>query len=139
MVGLATKSGYQLTGILITVVGVIITVFAVSTSVSFSVIGYIFLTGAVVAYSLYSVQAEKASEYSSSEMTFVMLAIFLTNVTIAKIGANRNGSFVGISTAISVMSGVLILHEQFSTLQLVGVVVIVAGVYIANSMAKHVD
>lgn len=65
----------QLAGILITVAGVIITVFAVSTSVSFSVIGYMFLTVAVVAYSLYSVQVEKATEYSSSELTFVMLAL----------------------------------------------------------------
>lgn len=67
-----------------------------------------------------------------------LLAIFLTNVTISKIGASRNGSFAGISTAISIMTGILILHERFNTLQFVGVVVIVAGVYIANSMARRV-
>lgn len=171
----------QMSGILITVAGVMVTVFAVSTSVSFSAIGYMFLTGAIVFYSLYSVQVEKATEYSSSELTFVMLAagalvysvaavieaahngdmatlvtlpfnhadfaftvlyegvgcsmlaFFLTNITIAKIGASRNASFAGISTAISIMTGILILHEEFNSLQFVGVVVIIAGVYIANS------
>ncbi|MBQ0040808.1 MAG: DMT family transporter [Clostridiales bacterium] len=175
----------QLSGIITTVAGVMITVFAVSASVSFSVIGYMCLLGAIVFYSLYSVQVEKATEYSSAELTFVMLAagalaygtaavieaahngdltglvtlplvhhdfaftviyegvgcsmlaFFLTNITISKIGASRNASFSGISTAISIMTGILILHEQFNALQFVGVVVIIVGVYIANSMAER--
>lgn len=180
-----SPSKRQLSGIFITVAGVMVTVFAVSTSVSFSAIGYMCLTAAIVLYSLYSVQVERLTEYSSSELTFVMLAagsliygvaavieathngdlgalvtlpfnhtgfaftvlyegvgcsllaFFLTNITIGKIGASRNASFAGISTAISIMTGILILHEQFNTLQFIGVVVIIVGVYIANSISRR--
>lgn len=175
----------QLSGIFITVAGVIITVVAVSTSASFSAVGYLFLTLAIVTYALYSVQAEKATDYSGDEITFVMVAVgasvfailaiidalikgdvttlvtlpfmnkkfaiavlyegigcstlcfLLTNVCISKIGTSRNASFVGISTAVSIMTGILILHEQFNILQFVGVIVIIMGVYIANSITER--
>ncbi|NMD37851.1 MAG: DMT family transporter, partial [Christensenellaceae bacterium] len=63
----------QIVGILITLIGVLITIFAVSTSVSFSVIGYIFLLIAVIAYALYSIFVEKAVSYTGAEITFTML------------------------------------------------------------------
>lgn len=65
----------QMTGILISLLGVLLTVFAVSSSVSFSVIGYVMLSITVISTSLYSVYVEKAAEYSGAEVTFVMLAV----------------------------------------------------------------
>lgn len=65
-----------------------------------------------------------------------VLAFFLSNVAIAKIGVNRTSSFIGIATAVSIVAGVLILKEPFTAFQVVGVVLIVAGVYIANSRLK---
>lgn len=62
-----------------------------------------------------------------------IFAFFLSNVAILKIGVNRTSSFIGISTVVSVIGGILILHEQFSFWQLVGAVIIIAGVYIANA------
>ncbi len=65
---------FQAIGIVITLIGVVITVVAVSTSSSLSVIGYIFLTIAVVSYSIYSSLVEKNAEHSGIELTYVMLS-----------------------------------------------------------------
>ena len=174
----------QVIGILITLAGVLVTVFAVGISSSLSIIGYAALLIAVISYALYSVFVEKAEGYTGEEITFVMLfagailfvimaliesisagnlegllklpfinssfliaciyqgigcsvlAFFLSNVAIAKIGVNRTSSFIGIATAVSIVAGVLILKEPFTAFQVVGVVLIVAGVYIANSRLK---
>ncbi|MBQ9882553.1 MAG: DMT family transporter [Synergistes sp.] len=66
-----------------------------------------------------------------------VLAFFLYNVAIAKIGVNRTSSFIGIATVVSVVAGVLILKEPFTPFQWIGVVLIIAGVYIANSKIKE--
>jgi len=66
-------SKIQVAGILITLFGVVLTVFAVGTSSSLSASGYLCLTVAVISYALYSVFVEKAKDYSESEITFVML------------------------------------------------------------------
>lgn len=63
----------QTIGILVTLSGVLVTVFAVGSSTSFSAVGYVMLTIAVIAYALYSVFVEKASDYTGAEITFVML------------------------------------------------------------------
>lgn len=170
----------QTAGILVTLVGVLITVFAAGSSSSFSVLGYVMLFVAVIAYALYSVFVEKAANYSSAEVTVVMLAagavvfsfasivealitgsigslfalpfrdagfliavlyqgigcsvlaFFLSNLAISKIGVNRTSSFIGVATVVSIIAGVLILHEQFSVFQIIGAMIIIAGVYIAN-------
>lgn len=62
-----------------------------------------------------------------------ILAFLLNNVAIAKIGVNRMSSFIGVSTVVSIIAGVLVLKEPFSVLQIAGALVIIAGVYIANS------
>lgn len=62
-----------------------------------------------------------------------VIASFLSNVAISKIGVNRASSFLGISTVVSIIAGVLILKEPFSILQIVGVILIITGVYTANS------
>lgn len=173
----------QLIGILITLVGVLVTVFAAGSSSSFSTFGYGMLILAVLSYALYSVYAEKAQNdgiYSGTEITFAMLAagaavfgtiavleavfhgsygelarlpfmnvsflfavlyqgigcsviaFFLSNVAIGKAGVNRTSSFIGVSTVVSIAAGVLLLKENFSSLQGVGAILILSGVYIAN-------
>lgn len=176
---------FQITGILITLVGVIVTVFAVGLSASLSVIGYAFLLAAVISYSLYCVFVDKASEFSGVEITYIMLvagaflytvlaiseallqgnvrelvalpfeerafgiailyqgigcsllAFFLSNIAIAKIGVNRTSSFIGISTVTSIIAGVVFLHESFTIYQLIGAVIIIIGVYVANAKIKE--
>ena len=62
-----------------------------------------------------------------------VLATSLSNIAISKIGVNRASSFLGIATVVSILSGILILHEDFSLLQLLGAFVIISGVYTANA------
>lgn len=170
----------QVIGILVTLAGVMITVFAVGASSSLSIVGYISLIVAVISYALYSVFVEKAKGYTEAEITFVMLiagavvfgtlavceaffagsvrelfvlpfttgsftmailyqgigcsilAFLMSNVAIAKIGVNRTSSFIGVATVVSIIAGALILREAFSGYQIIGAMVIVVGVYIAN-------
>lgn len=66
-------SQMEVAGITIALAGVIITVFAVGTSSSLSVVGYAFLFIAVLSYALYSIFVDKASDYSEAEITYIML------------------------------------------------------------------
>ncbi len=170
----------QVAGILTTLSGVLVTVFAAGASASFSAAGYLLLLMAVTSYALYCVFVDKASAFTEAEITFVMLAagaavfsllamgeavatgtfhellllpatnrdflvaalygglgcsilaFFLSNMAIARVGVNRYTSFAGVATVVSILSGVLVLHEHFSAWQAVGAVVIIVGVYIAN-------
>ena len=174
----------QITGIIITLTGVIITVIAAGISSSLSVIGYIFLLIAVLSYAFYSVSVDKASSYSGTEITYMMvvtgaavftilalgesliaddidtlimlpftekscaaavlfqaigcsiLAFFLSNVAIGKIGVNRASSFLGVSTVVSILSGIFFLGETMIPLRIAGAVIIITGVYIANITKK---
>jgi len=65
-----------------------------------------------------------------------VLAFLVNNIAISTIGTNRSASFVGVSTVVSVLSSVLILKEKFSPLQALGAVLVLSGVYIANSKIK---
>jgi len=60
------------------------------------------------------------------------ISFLLGNVAIQYLGVNRDASFVGISTFVSILAGVLLLGEPFSLLQGVGAAIIIAGVIIAN-------
>ncbi|MDO4339935.1 MAG: EamA family transporter [Eubacteriales bacterium] len=60
-------------------------------------------------------------------------AFFLSNVAIAKIGVNWTSSFIDIATVVSIIAGALILKEAFSAFQTIRAVIIVIGVYTANS------
>ena len=62
-----------------------------------------------------------------------VFAFFLSNAAIAKIGVNRTSSFIGVSTTVSILTGVIVLKEAVSVFQLLGAAVIIAGVYTANS------
>lgn len=67
-------TGFQITGILITLCGVVVTVAAVGASTSLSITGYIALLAGVVLYALYTVFVDKASEFTGAELTYIMLA-----------------------------------------------------------------
>lgn len=62
-----------------------------------------------------------------------VLAFLLYNKGLALIGTTRASSFVGISTVVAVILGVLILGEPISIPKAVGAVLVLAGVYIANA------
>lgn len=174
----------QVTGILITLVGVLFTVLSIGLSASFSPKGYSFLLIAVISYALFSVFVARADEFSSVEITYMMLiagaivfgllaaaeslmkgtftdlvtlpfqdrnfliailylgigcsviAFFLSTTAIAKIGVNRTSTFIGVATVVSILSGVLLLGEPFTTSQIIGTVLILAGVYISNTGNK---
>lgn len=68
-------TGMQVAGILVTLAGVLVTVFAVSAASSLSMTGYAFLLVAVVSYALYSVFVSRAAGYTGAEITYVMLLI----------------------------------------------------------------
>ena len=170
----------QIIGILITLIGVMITVFAIGATSSLSIIGYVFLIMAVISYALYSVFVEKATEYTGIETSYIMIligaivfgtvaicealiqgsfvelvtlpfqyssfamavlyqgigssiiAFFLSNVAISKIGVNRTSSFIGVATVVSIVAGAVVLKETFTIYQIIGAVVIIIGVYTAN-------
>ena len=61
-----------------------------------------------------------------------ILAFFLSNVAISKIGVNRTASFIGVATVVSIFSGKLLLREKLSLHQIIGAGIILCGVYIVN-------
>lgn len=66
-----------------------------------------------------------------------VLAFFLSNVAIARIGVNRTSSFIGVATVVSIIAGAVLLHETFTLKQIVGaMVIIIGGVYTANVRKK---
>lgn len=151
-------SRQQVIGILITLIGVLITVLASNATTSLSIIGYLFLLLAVCSYALYTVFVEKAVDFTGIEATYMMLiagalvfvtlalteaklnhsltslitlpmtdtafltavlyqaigssvlALFLSNYAIAKVGVNRAASFIGISTVVSIIAGVYLAN-----------------------------
>ena len=62
-----------------------------------------------------------------------VLAFFMSNAAIARIGVNRASSFIGVSTVVSVVAGALLLKETFTIYQIIGAAVIVVGIYTANA------
>ena len=173
-------TSFQITGILVTLLGVLGSVFAVGASASFSLLGYLLLFLAVLSYAFHCVFVEKSSQISGIEMTFLMagvgflvfaflallqglfegnlvsllalpfqnasfclailyqgvgcsvLAFFLSNNAIKKIGVTRTSSFIGISTLVSILSGILFLGETFSHFQVLAAILIIMGVYLSN-------
>ena len=64
----------SLVGVATTLIGIIIAVFAAGGSTNFSLVGYFILGLAVVSYALYCVDVEKASQFTSFEISYFMLA-----------------------------------------------------------------
>ncbi len=65
-----------------------------------------------------------------------VLSFLLFNMSISYIGTNKASSFVGISTAVSILAGVFVLDEDFSAMQCYGTLIILLGVYIANMKSR---
>lgn len=174
-------SGLQVAGIVTTLAGMVTCVVAAGMTSSLSVPGYIFLSVAVLSYSLYFIYVEKASAYTSMELAYAMqvsgaalftvlalleaihdgnvgtlvrlpfrdrsfliavlylgigcsvFAFWLSNAAIEKLGVNRAASFIGVATLVSVLTGTLMLREPLTPVQIVGAVLIVLGVYMANA------
>ena len=171
----------QVIGIATTLIGMVTCVAAAGLTSSLSVPGYLFLSVAVLSYSLYFVSVDKASAYTSAELAYAMqlagavlftalalleavrqgnvaelvslpfrdtsflisvlylgigcsvFAFWLSNAAIGKLGVNRAASFIGVATLVSVLTGTLMLKEPLTVLQIVGAVLIVLGVYMANA------
>ena len=68
-----------------------------------------------------------------------VFAIWLSNLAIEKLGVNRAASFIGVATLVSVLTGTLMLRESFTVPQIVGAVLIVLGVYMANAGERDTD
>ena len=62
-----------------------------------------------------------------------VVAFFLFNVAIDLLGTNRASSFSGMSTLMSIIAGIIVLHEPFTPVQMIGTVCVIGGVYLANS------
>ncbi|MCR4711255.1 MAG: DMT family transporter [Clostridia bacterium] len=60
-------------------------------------------------------------------------ALLLSNRSISIIGPTRSCTFAALSTIISVVSGVLLMHDSFSLLQGAGTAIAIAGIYLVNS------
>lgn len=61
-----------------------------------------------------------------------VIAFLLYNSAISYLGANRTVSFAGLSTIVAIISGVILLKEDFSFTQGAGTVLVLLGVYISN-------
>ncbi len=60
------------------------------------------------------------------------IAFFLQNAGISRIGVNGSSCFIGVSTVVSILAGVLVLNEKFYWYQILGTVLIIVGVVTAN-------
>ena len=65
-----------------------------------------------------------------------IVGFFLANVAIAKAGVNRSASFIGVATLVAVTAGTALLGESFTAMQTAAAILILAGVWIANSKSS---
>lgn len=83
----------QVVGILITLAGVLVTVFAVGVSSSLSMMGYSCLLLGVISYALYSVYVDKASGFTGIEITYIMILFgTIAFAALALIEGGMNGN-----------------------------------------------
>ncbi len=64
-------------------------------------------------------------------------AYFLSNYAISQVGVNKTVSFVGLSTAVAIIIGVIFLKEKITLVQFIGIMVIFIGIYVANIVIKE--
>ncbi|MDD6042550.1 MAG: DMT family transporter [Eubacteriaceae bacterium] len=65
-----------------------------------------------------------------------VIAFFCANYAISTIGATRRASLAGIATVVSLLGGLLLLHETFSGIQFVATVLILTGAFGVNKFGK---
>lgn len=63
-----------------------------------------------------------------------VLAFFLINFTLSRLKASQSAVFTNLTTLVSVAAGVLIRHEPFGIVQMIGAVMIVCGVWGTNAL-----
>ncbi|NCB30839.1 MAG: DMT family transporter, partial [Clostridia bacterium] len=63
-----------------------------------------------------------------------VFAFIMRNVAVSQLGPGRAGSFAGVTTLVSVLAGVLLLGEGFSPLQGIGTLLVLLGIYGANTL-----
>ena len=61
-----------------------------------------------------------------------VVAYFLANYTLSKIEASRSAVFANISTIVSIVAGVVVLHESFQVYHIIGSIMILVGVWGTN-------
>lgn len=61
-----------------------------------------------------------------------LVAFFLINFTLSRIEASKASIFTNLSTIVSIIAGVIILHENFKLYHLIGSVLILLGVWGTN-------
>lgn len=66
-----------------------------------------------------------------------VVAYFLLNFANANLSVSETSIFSNVTTVVSVLAGVLLLHEPFGIFQFLGVAVILVCVYAANAMPKE--
>ena len=178
-------SKWEVLGITITLVGVIFCTIVAGSTISLSVIGYIFLLGAVIIYSSYQILSEALTTFTAEEKTWCLslggmigfgltaliysafhgetsyfltlpfrdttlllavlfkgiftttCAFLLANYALGTIGSNKTSTFVGVSTLVSILAGVIVLHEIFTTMQIMGSILIIIGTYVSNIHFKN--
>ncbi|MDO5689687.1 MAG: DMT family transporter [Tissierellia bacterium] len=62
-----------------------------------------------------------------------VIAFLFYNTALHHLGASRTASFAGLTTIITVLAGVVLLKESFSYLQGAATILVLLGVYLANS------
>lgn len=61
-----------------------------------------------------------------------IIAYFLINYTLSKMEASRSSVFANISTIVSIVAGVVFLHESFNLYHIIGSTMILGGVWGTN-------
>lgn len=68
-----------------------------------------------------------------------VIAFFLINYSLSKIEASRSAVFTNLSSVTSIVAGVIIRHETFYWYQIVGAIMILAGVWGTNYFGSKVN
>ena len=67
------------------------------------------------------------------------MSFFLSNYALTKLPLARETVFANLTTAVSVFAGVLVLHEPFSRLSLVCILLILLGIWGVQKTARKSD
>lgn len=92
-------SGRQVAGVLVTLVGVAATVLATGGSGSAGAVGHLLLLGAVLAFALYSVAAERADHVPDTDKAFAMVLAGAVAFTAASLAGPRTDLLVPVHDA----------------------------------------
>ena len=65
-----------------------------------------------------------------------MGAYLLANYSLAKLPVARSSIFGNVSTVVSILAGVIVMHDTFTPVTLLAAVLILTGVWGANASAK---